>query len=286
MSGDEQTNETPPQSPFFRATETDRYARQEEIKHYESEAQRSLIVFWGPIESPVITPFEDAVRDVDEDTPLDLMLTSLGGDGETAIRMASMCHAARQDFRVIVPDTAASAATLLTLAAEKIVMSDTSTLGPVDPQVLLPARDRFFPAKGIIEIVSDLDERTRRNPQAFELYAALLADLDAVVLQTAMAAIRRTDELVPEVLRLRRPPPNHDEVELITKNLQSSAMHSATIGHSRASELGLPIAYMPSRSAEWDLLWRLHTHYAFKLGPHPRNNMIEGRRVSFRFGSA
>ena len=284
MSDEAPQDETPSQSAFFRATEASRYSRQDEIRNYESSTDRFLVVFWGPIHSAVVTPFADAVNDVPPDHPLDLMLTSLGGDAEAAIRMAAMCHAGRDDFRVIVPDTAASAATLLALAAESVVMSDTSALGPVDPQILLPRRDQYFPAKGIVEIVNDLDERTRDNPQAFELYAALLADVDAVAYQTAKDAIARTRELVPEVLRLRHAPPTDEEVEAMTDNLQSSAMHSATIGHARAGELGVPAEYMSPHSPTWDLLWRLHAHYAFLLGPQPRENMIEGRRVSFRFG--
>jgi hypothetical protein len=284
MSAEGHPAETPPQSAFFRATESARYQRQEGIRDYENACGRSLVIFWGPIHQPVITPFADAVNDIPIHRPLDLMLTSLGGDGEAAIRMAAMCHADRDDFRVIVPDTAASAATLLALAAESIVMSDTSALGPVDPQVFLPARKGFFPAKDILKIVDDLDQRTKENPHAFELYSALLADVDAILYQTAKAAIERTGELVPEVLRLRRPPPDDATIKEITKNLQSSPMHSATIGHARASDLGLPAIYMRSRSNEWDMLWRLHAHYVFHLGPSPRTNLIEGRRVSFTLG--
>ena len=284
MSAEGQPREALPQSAFFRATESARYQRQEEIRAYEKTTGRSLVIFWGPIHPPVITPFADAVNDVPMCSPLDLMLTSLGGDGETAIRIASMCHADRDDFRVIVPDTAASAATLLALAAESIVMSDTSALGPVDPQVFLPARKGFYPAKDILKIVDDLDERTKENPHAFELYSALLADVDAVLYQTAKAAIGRTAELVPEVLRLRQPPPDDERIKAITTNLQSSPMHSATIGHARASDLGLPALYMRPRSSEWNMLWRLHAHYVYLLGSPPKTNLIEGRRVSFTFG--
>ena len=39
-------------------------------------------------------------------------------------------------LRVIVPDFAKSAGTLIALAADKIVMSDSSELGPIDPQFL------------------------------------------------------------------------------------------------------------------------------------------------------
>lgn len=283
MSAEKETRQTPPQSPFFRATESVRYQRQEQIRNYETESGRSLIVFWGPIRSSVITPFADAVSDIPVSGPLDLMLTSFGGDGEVAIRMASMCHSQRDDFRVIVPDTAASAATLLALGAESIVMSDTSALGPVDPQVYLQARDTYYPAKEIVRIVDDLDERTKATPHAFELYIALLVEIDAVVYRTAKAAIIRTSELVPEVLRLRSPPPSPEDIETISNNLQNSAMHSATIGHAKASELGLPAVYLQPESQHWDMLWRLHAQYSYDFGPHPKSILIEGRRVSFRF---
>lgn len=180
---DESPTDPPLQSPFFRAIHTPRYQRQDSIKAYEQATGRSLMVFWGPITPDIITPFADAVGDVSAGNPFDLMLSSLGGDGETALRMAAMCHADRNDFRVIVPDTAASAATLLALAAEKVVMSDTSAMGPIDPQIYLPARDEYFPANGILEIVDDLDNRTKESPDAFALYASLLADIDAIAVQ-------------------------------------------------------------------------------------------------------
>ncbi|MCY3952066.1 MAG: hypothetical protein OXG55_00985 [bacterium] len=284
MSSDKDALAAPLQSPFFRALNAPRYERQTEIRQYEEATSRSLIVVHGPIAQTVITPFADAINDVGRGDPLDLMLTSLGGDGETALRMASMCHGGREDFRIIVADMAASAATLLALAAETIVMSDTSALGPIDPQVPLQRRRQYFPAKDIVAIVEDLEERSKENPQAFELYASLLADIDAVIYQTAKAAIRRTEELVPELLRLRLLPPDTEEINTIAKELQSHALHSATIGHQQAKELGLPILYMPGQSDEWDMLWRLHTRYVALLGAYPNESVsIEGRRVSFQF---
>ena len=268
------------QSPFFRAIHEPRYQRQEAIRAYEQHTGRSLVIFWGPITPDIITPFADAIVDIQAESPFDLMLTSLGGDGETALRMASMCHADRSDFRVIVPDTAASAATLLALAAEKVVMSDTSAMGPIDPQIYLPARDEFFPANGILEIVNDLDERTKASPNAFVLYTSLLADIDAVALQHARSAIRRTTEFVPEILKLRQDTPTPEQIDSITMNLHNQTVHTATIGHIKAAEFGIPIEYIPFRSEQWNMLWRLHTQYVAIPSLTLRHNAIEGRRVS------
>lgn len=284
MSSETSSPSTPPQSPLFRALQASRYERQQGIRDYEEATGRSLVVFWGTITPEIVTPFADAINDVGQDSPLDLMLTSFGGDGETALRMAMICHMERNDFRVIVPDISASAATLLALAAESVIMSSTSSLGPIDPQIRLPIRGHYVSARGILEIVDDLDRRTKENPQAFELYAALLADVDAVIYQLAKAAMARTTEFIPELLRLRQNLPSSEVgsmSERLSESLQNQAMHSATIGHTKAVELGIPAEYMSPSSEEWDRLWRLHTYYVAEYGPLPHNNIIEGRRVSF-----
>ena len=281
MTSESAQFDIPTQSPYFRSLESSRYERQGKINNYEKSTGRSLIVFWGPITANVITPFADAINDVHHDCPLDVMLTSYGGDGEAALRLATMCHAEREDFRVVVPDTAASAATLLALAAERIVMSSTSALGPIDPQIALPTRKRYVPAKDIVSIVEDIVEpRVKENPHFLELYAYFMADVDAVIYQTARSAIERTKEFVPEMLALRQKPLPPEAVEKIVDSLHNQPpMHSATIGYTKAEELGLPIEYLDSRSEQWDQLWRLHTDY---VAQHPlHTNVIEGRRVSF-----
>lgn len=79
-------------------------------------------------------------------------------------------------------------------------------------------------------------------------------------------------------------PPAAKDIGRIAKELQSHALHSATIGHQQAKELGLPIRYMSGQSDEWDMLWRLHARYVALLGPYPSESVsIEGRRVSFQF---
>ena len=133
------------QTPLFRAQNEQRYIRQEAIRDYEQDTGRSLVVFWGPILNLAISGgFADAIRDTPKGAPLDVMITSPGGDGETALTMANICRAERQDFRVIVPDIAKSAATLLALAADKVVMSSTSALGPIDPQIHSPNQGQFI----------------------------------------------------------------------------------------------------------------------------------------------
>ena len=70
-----------------------------------------------------------------ENIGLDLLLQSPGGDIDKAENIVYMCRNRFSSFRVIVPESAKSAATLIALAADSIIMGYTSELGPIDPQI-------------------------------------------------------------------------------------------------------------------------------------------------------
>jgi len=67
---------------------------------------------------------------------LDVVLHSGGGDIHTAYQIAELLRIHSKAFRVIVPLYAKSAATLLTLAADEVVMGELAELGPLDTQIL------------------------------------------------------------------------------------------------------------------------------------------------------
>lgn len=65
-----------------------------------------------------------------------VIVNSPGGSPETAYRLARLIRLRAEQCRVYVPYYAKSAASLLCLAGDEIVMSDVSELGPLDIQVL------------------------------------------------------------------------------------------------------------------------------------------------------
>ncbi|MEK7685771.1 MAG: hypothetical protein AAB466_10145 [Verrucomicrobiota bacterium] len=68
---------------------------------------------------------------------LTLFLNSPGGFALTAERAIKICRSySKENFEVIVPNMAKSAATMVCLGARKILMTPTSELGPIDPQVV------------------------------------------------------------------------------------------------------------------------------------------------------
>ena len=106
---------------------------------------RKLIAYIAKIGSPNsaissddIAPFGSMLSTIGEVDNLDLMIHSPGGNGVVAEKIVDMCrHYCKKNFRVIVPNMAKSAATLISLGADEILMGYCSELGPIDPQKVI-----------------------------------------------------------------------------------------------------------------------------------------------------
>lgn len=94
--------------------------------------------------------FMEAVSNVDE-RELDLILHSPGGSAEAAESIVEYLRTRFDHIRVIVPIAAMSAATMVALGADEIVMGSHSQLGPIDPQftIFTPEGPRSSPAQAI-----------------------------------------------------------------------------------------------------------------------------------------
>ncbi len=85
---------------------------------------------------PVRRKIEDTVKEPKAEVEIDIWLESGGGDAHAAFKLALMLRDAASHIRVVVPDVAKSAATLLALAGHEIFMAPGADLGPLDAQVL------------------------------------------------------------------------------------------------------------------------------------------------------
>lgn len=78
---------------------------------------------------------EDEVALPREQVEVDVWLESPGGDAHTAYKLALMLRHTACHVRVVVPDYAKSAATLLALVGDEIFMAPGAELGPLDAQM-------------------------------------------------------------------------------------------------------------------------------------------------------
>lgn len=96
--------------------------------------------------------FMEAVSNVQE-RELDLFLHSPGGEAEAAEAIMDYLRTRFDHIRAIVPLAAMSAATMMALACDEIVMGAHSQLGPIDPQLTIhtPEGPRSAPGQAIID---------------------------------------------------------------------------------------------------------------------------------------
>ncbi len=121
------------------------YAERVELyRQIEEERGRPLITYVtssrpnaeGVIASDVIPEFCRQILEIPEDErKIDLLIVSRGGDPIVSWRIISLLRERFDEVGVLIPYEAYSAATLLALGANEIVMHPFSNLGPVDPQL-------------------------------------------------------------------------------------------------------------------------------------------------------
>lgn len=87
-----------------------------------------------------------------EERELDLIIHSPGGSAEAAEQMVNYLRTQFDYIRCLVPLQAKSAATMIALGCDEVVLGLHSELGPIDPQILVPVPEgqRFAPAHAIL----------------------------------------------------------------------------------------------------------------------------------------
>lgn len=95
---------------------------------------------FGVIDDDAIL-IEDLIRTTNTNKPLVLILSSPGGQAVAAEKILNVCRSYadlnQTSFTAFIPKSAKSAATIIALGADKILMSQAAELGPIDPQIIV-----------------------------------------------------------------------------------------------------------------------------------------------------
>jgi len=160
------------------------------IEQHDSSRIRRLLLYVGntanhesAVSSADIVPLGDALAPIGKADNLDLFIHTFGGSGEVAEKIVEMCRShCAGEFRVIVPNMAKSAGTLIALGADKIVMGHCSELGPIDPQIRIVVGNapQFVSAWTFIRARDALVERVNQATAKKENAAAYLQQLAAI----------------------------------------------------------------------------------------------------------
>ena len=264
MSVDQSSLSGSGRSPLYEAQRAAWYERQSLIQEYEAAHNCRLVVLIDSLFPASVTSFEETLYDADPQEDLHVMLATLGGDGETALRLIRQAQSRCADLTVIVPDQAKSAGTLFVLGADHIYLGPTSDLGPIDPQLLLPNGQRAA-AKAIIAALEEAELRIQRSQATYPLHASLLSEISGLMVQQARDALARADGQLREALACASHR-TQDHVKKLAERLrgpliEGTPSHRAIISAQDAKGFGLPVREADPAEPQWRAIWRLWAKY-------------------------
>jgi hypothetical protein len=202
----------------------------------------------------------EVVHGLDPAKGLDLILHSPGGSPEAAEAMVHYLRSKFADIRVIVPQAAMSAATMLSCAANSIVMGGHSSLGPIDPQMILamPTGTIMAPAQAII----DQFESARlecQDPKNLGAWIPILPQYGPALLQNSRNALALAEQLAAEWLRtwmFKDAPDGATKAASIAKALadhKEFKSHGRPIHREAAEKMGLVVVRLEDDQQFQDL---------------------------------
>ena len=286
-SGGSQVTKTP----LFEANHADRYQRQTLIRKIQERTKCSLICYVSGSECMIdasdTAPFVDLLHNIPPTSSIDLLLHTAGGVPDVAEKLMLMMrsHVGRASLRIIVPDFAKSAGTLMVLGADSVAMSDMSELGPIDPQLRL--FDRWQSAQNYLDAYHKHAKTLKTDPD--NIAARLMLDkLDPVTLTLCETATKRARQAAESLLKrgMFRDGGNWSKTasELLDTTRWLSHGQAISWEDARDPLIGLVVEHHAYQSDKWQDYWRLYCLQRLAVGD--RQKLYESNYASLILGPA
>ena len=176
------------------------------------------------------------------------------------------------DIRVIIPQIAMSAGTMIALFSKAILMGEQSCLGPVDPQY------NGVACQAIIDEFEKAKEEIAENPNTIGLWQTLIAKYPgATIIHECENAIRWSNELmdkwIPKVY------PNIDIEKIRDKflNHKTTCSHARRLSKDDCKEVGLNIIDLEDFPSLNDAVLSLHSCYTIMIDKYSYSKIVENQ---------
>lgn len=119
--------------------------------------------------------FDEVTRNLSGDN-LDVLIYSPGGSAEATESIVSLLRARFSDIRFIIAGTAKSAATMLAMSGNQILMDELSELGPTDPQMVMirDGQTLVAPAQAIKDQFEAAQQEINADPGRLPAWVPIL----------------------------------------------------------------------------------------------------------------
>jgi serine dehydrogenase proteinase len=177
---------------------------------------------------------------------LDLLIGSNGGDATVAWRIVSLIRECVDSFSVLVPQAAFSAATLIALGADEIVMHPHANLGPTDPQITNRAKNVQFGSEDLTAFLKFARDEVGLTDQLpmLELFKHFSVEVGFVGIGVAARSAQLARSMSEKLLRLHMKTEGQmQKAKIISEALNTKYFHHGyPLSRSEAKEIGLPVA--------------------------------------------
>jgi hypothetical protein len=277
-------NAGPTKTPMYEAIHAARYHRQALIKKIQEDYGRRLICYvsgkLASIDRDDTAGFMEIVHNIQPGLNVDLLLHTGGGDVDAAEKLMAMVQAtvAGGQFRVIIPDFAKSAGTLILLGADALLMSDSSELGTIDPQICSGDGRGNLICHSVLSYLDAFKThaaKLRENPDD-PVARLMLNKLDPTTVRHYEAIRDRARSFAES--QLKRKGRNFSAIASALMDIGRWQSHGQMITWQDAKELGLPVEYIPPRSKQWQAYW--HLYCLLRLAVKDRQNIFESDYAS------
>lgn len=271
-------------TPMFTAMNAARYQRQTLIREIEAENPRLLCYVAGnkaQVDRIDTLGFVDMLHNVNPGEPVDVLLHTPGGDVDAAEKLIGLVRSATGEegqLRVIIPDYAKSAGTLMALGANTIVMSDSSELGPIDPQVSSRDGNGSDVVYSVLTYLNAYDAARKALRDGPDDLAARITfeKFDPTIVRKFQSVRDRARSFAENLLKRRGK--NFSKIASELMDINKYQSHGQMIGWETAVEMGLTIEYLPSTDPVWRKYWALYCH--LRLAIESEQRIFESNYVS------
>jgi hypothetical protein len=208
--------------------------------------------------------FMETVSNIKEKN-LDLILHSPGGQAEAAESIVDYLRCRFDHVRVFVPMAAMSAATMIALSANDIVMGQHSQLGPIDPQftIATPEGPRSAPAMAILEQF-ELAKAQCKDPSNLAAWMPILRTYAPGLLTQCVASQKLAVEMVSRWLKKYMFAGEDGADEKASRiaswfaDYDSFQSHGRRVGPDQALEQGVKVTRLESNQELQDAALAVH----------------------------
>lgn len=237
------------------------------LKSIEKMRNSRIITYisYSPMDDSILIPLYKQLCSIGKTERIDLFLNSYGGAVDTPYKIVNLLREFCDYFSVIIPFVAKSAATMIAIGADEIVMGPISELGPIDPMVRHPIYNDLWVPVQSIRLCIDFMENKLSQSKDERITSTVLGHisdkLDPWIVGDYEKSIKASYQYAEALLEKNMFKTSKDRAKSVTKIMTEKYFsHGYCINRNEAhDELGLNIVFADGDL--WDIIWALYLAY-------------------------